>query len=1406
MLTSSPPLSVAGCPRKPPEPRIPWTTPGALTRDCGHQMMSPNSEGSQIGIIPGLAVWFVLSLLFLSFPPLGHGQTAHLKGHHPDHGHLVCSRIPVLKLCKRSNFFFSVLASADLAVFRLRIGRPNWVTASYTRALLVQEACNSLEDLAMSIINPRLYISRAKFNLCSLSRPISLRSCTTTNPPMHLHAPSDPPEPPSPSESTRIYDEAERGGTDPGIETTTFNPHLHTHFYGPIAVPEYFFGQSFTDGPSFLAPQANHGPDSFAEHLPDVAAAFFGEQIGGGGGSTEVGQTPDPHTPTPQSRRSRRPVHLTPRAQHTAEAINFARSREAAIAGNPPTPSPPPTFIVPGAPTAEELPQSQTLADDLAFLEGLSQSDLAPLAHDRSSDFTISPPITDGSSNESGPLPARSTSLLNDFYVAGEFERLAPKQPLPKSPIPVSEASMPSLASGPVASSDQATETTSKRTQPVASSDQATETTSKRTQPVASSDQATETTSKRTQPDFRSTPAPPSSPEGRPSRQDLQDCHEVFQEVHGLFEDLANRLNRPKSSIVKWFNSGSKAPRRESSWNLYQAYFARHSAEERERSGLPDGTDSDCWASFQEHYGDDTDAVLHAARELDCKLNQKETLQQRSRSFQQYTTKLENLIKEGTEHRFHTFAVAVGDCVLEDQGLNAIVTSPGLQNFATDRLKLANDQIMGLAKVQVYDKVARTVTESIDAEKIIQELDAILDSIEADLAPASHIVAVGGSEDEDEDEENNVILSCKNRLVSLLKAATEAAGMRWEKDRLPWTTLVQYLVGISHVIDGWPAGAAMPHETTKAKKAEANKSRKGKGKENISQGIKDLSTKDGRLLLTSLQDGTLTIRKADRSSIMNDTIAVIKTALPTHRDDLCVRLRGIYASGRTFVGGGCPKTGATTRVRPKKVTVVDVSSDSSDPPTANIADSSNPSTAKKMPPAVVDISSDSSSPPPMVPKTTTSLSGSKQPPHPAPRSKRSAPKIGSSSDDEEETSESRKRPRCSPTHLGKEGKEDAGSGDDYVANDEVEAKGRARRPAPRPRRKQTGKEKKQPPSAKLTPAGVVPPPGPDPSSTEAAPEAPSGTSKPGDLPTRGSSLQPSSAGKINRPPNLPQPYHQPPPRLNPTSAPSSHPATSATKPSTQPVPPAEKSSEGAKPSPQAGPDPGTVKSTSQAAAPSQHPPTGSSKPGAQPAPPIQRPRTGQDIVDSFPPLRRPPAPPSSEQGQQRSFRSQQRLPSGQPSSTSDSMQTNRATGSLPHRFPDAQGNFESTGDPNFTPAGFDDYPMHDADPGAYQSFPHRYPHPPRGPPTGYPRSRGRGYPQRHRGVPPQHYGPNTHHFNSGYGSRRSASGSGTGPATSGAYLHPNYWGLQPYGQGEYEPEEDMGERDDYGYDGDDMLS
>lgn len=148
----------------------------------------------------------------------------------------------------------------------------------------------------------------------------------------------------------------------------------------------------------------------------------------------------------------------------------------------------------------------------------------------------------------------------------------------------------------------------------------------------------------------------------------------------------------------------------------------------------------------------------------------------------------------------------------------------------------------------------------------------------------------------------------------------------------------------------------MPNETSKPKKGK--------------QGIKDLGNKDGRLLLTALQNGELKIIKADPEKIKKDEVAVIATAEPTTSDASTVHARAIFASGKTWIGNPAPKSTALTRVKRKKPLIIDVMSDDEQdiilPPTVKNDKSHHPPPLKKQSSIkpVYTISSDSEELPP----------------------------------------------------------------------------------------------------------------------------------------------------------------------------------------------------------------------------------------------------------------------------------------------------------------------------------------------------------------------------------------------------------------------------------------------------------
>ncbi|KAG6872444.1 hypothetical protein C0995_009701 [Termitomyces sp. Mi166 len=159
--------------------------------------------------------------------------------------------------------------------------------------------------------------------------------------------------------------------------------------------------------------------------------------------------------------------------------------------------------------------------------------------------------------------------------------------------------------------------------------------------------------------------------------------------------------------------------------------------------------------------------------------------------------------------------------------------------FIANHLKLKEEDLMGLVKCKAYHAVARKITEEVDAEQLIDELNKALWRQSSKVPLALPL--------------RNTI--CKKHLIVLLKA-TEAE--RQQCNWLSWAMLPNHLINISHMMIRWPPSCAMPNETSKPEK---NK-----------QGIKDLGSKDGCLLLTALQSSQLKIVKANSAKIKKDKL------------------------------------------------------------------------------------------------------------------------------------------------------------------------------------------------------------------------------------------------------------------------------------------------------------------------------------------------------------------------------------------------------------------------------------------------------------------------------------------------------------------------------------------------------
>ncbi|KAG6806909.1 hypothetical protein H0H92_009594, partial [Tricholoma furcatifolium] len=171
---------------------------------------------------------------------------------------------------------------------------------------------------------------------------------------------------------------------------------------------------------------------------------------------------------------------------------------------------------------------------------------------------------------------------------------------------------------------------------------------------------------------------------GRRSKTTLEQCDAAFKLIDKMLDDLAMTVNKSTSTVKKWYLESSKDLRTGVNvWNLFQAYWARHKEEEL--------------TSFQALYGERTEAFLKTALQYDRAIAEPQTIQQRSRAFNKLRQKLERVVNEASEDRFQTLVILVGDCVQEDQGLGAIVSSFGLSNLSNS-LQIDDETLLGLAK------------------------------------------------------------------------------------------------------------------------------------------------------------------------------------------------------------------------------------------------------------------------------------------------------------------------------------------------------------------------------------------------------------------------------------------------------------------------------------------------------------------------------------------------------------------------------------------------------------------------------------------------------------------------------------------------------------------------------------
>ncbi|KAH0584531.1 hypothetical protein H2248_010065 [Termitomyces sp. 'cryptogamus'] len=563
----------------------------------------------------------------------------------------------------------------------------------------------------------------------------------------------------------------------------------------------------------------------------------------------------------------RRNISLTPKAQNCSEAHNAAQHRQNTI---------------PGSPT----PQA-AVDNDLDDFKDLSPSIVSRLAHNYSS------PVSESAEASAAAIDGEHIhprSLYNAFMKASDFQGVILPGPAPTTTSPLTPKQNNLELAGPT------------ETAPTTEMKTSMETTTTGTE----TETATLTPSHR----------------GRRSAATNQKLLAFFCKVEKLFEDGSVDLERPPDMLKKIWKSNDKISRRESPWNTYQGYFSIYGDDELDRCKLESGTAADCFPSFIEEYGPHAEMIMQAALQLKRVSTEKETMQQRTRSFEKHCQKVEKLNQEGVAQRFQSLTIIIGECVNEDASLATITATPGLENLFSTRLKLDKNSIIALAKCDAYDHVAQELTENFDADKLIKDIEDALAASKMALtsipAPEPKQGSSGVSRDPKVEEamsciDGDPIDACKTLLLIQFKNAGDAVNRSYKNKYVPWTTMSKQLHNISHVIRGWPAACPFPFETTKSDKSGDS-----------SQGIKDLGHKNGRFL-TALQQGEIRFEKVSRSGITDNIIPVIATADPTPDDPFHIKARKLFYSGKVEVipRALIPPSAAQTRVKRKKTVLKD---------------------------------------------------------------------------------------------------------------------------------------------------------------------------------------------------------------------------------------------------------------------------------------------------------------------------------------------------------------------------------------------------------------------------------------------------------------------------------------------------
>ncbi|KAG6913472.1 hypothetical protein DXG01_006630, partial [Tephrocybe rancida] len=474
-----------------------------------------------------------------------------------------------------------------------------------------------------------------------------------------------------------------------------------------------------------------------------------------------------------------------------------------------------------------------SLLEDSDLLIGLDLDDPAQYAHDYSSNFSTTP----SDPNSPSPSAAPPFNILEDFFQVVGFEGLqAPPAPTAANPAPKEESS-----EGPV--------------EPIPKT------------PTSKSHGGTAAPANTPNSDpFLSSPASTTSlsPKSQ-AKSTANSCmiETTFDKCNQLIFQAAEDTGLSFDVLRKQYHAQAKLSQEKNTWNLYEKYFPCYRAEEVDRCwedfkthGIMEFKIETCWPTFMEAYGDDAMVFLQTKLNLDHN-------------------------KEAVFNRFQSVSILTGECVNEDVGLRAVIATPGLTNLFQERLKLDNNTIIGLAKVESFHSVAQEFTKEYKEKEVTEGLEEALETANEEVQAMRTATKTSKSEkvakaasstkkkvvksvnvskepvkpptslpppitsdwsttSEPEEPLADSLIMVKHKLIEVMNVIAKPKGHTISKKKFPWATMGTTLTDLGYAFYSWPINCPLPTQIC-----------------NKGNGIKDLGIRNARTLLAALQNEQL---------------------------------------------------------------------------------------------------------------------------------------------------------------------------------------------------------------------------------------------------------------------------------------------------------------------------------------------------------------------------------------------------------------------------------------------------------------------------------------------------------------------------------------------------------------------